>query len=84
MGERCFRQEYMCQFEDAVSTVFDTGLVRQAITDEMQPLRLRAGTQNAGRTTFVPSVIGIVRFGAAGVGSLFEGNQRHSREKAGG
>jgi hypothetical protein len=40
MGERWFRQEYLCEFEDSVSTVFDTDLVRQAITDEVEPLRL--------------------------------------------
>ena len=38
MGERCFRQEYLCEFEDTVSGVFARDLVEQAITDEVEPL----------------------------------------------
>jgi hypothetical protein len=38
MGERCFRQEYLCEFEDAVSGVFVRELVEGAITDEIRPL----------------------------------------------
>ena len=38
MGERCFRQEYLCEFEDSVSGVFDRTLVEEAITDEVEPL----------------------------------------------
>ncbi len=38
MGERCFRQEYLCEFEDSVSGVFDRDLVERAITDEVKPL----------------------------------------------
>jgi hypothetical protein len=38
MGERCFRQEYLCEFEDAVSGVFARELVEGAITDEIKPL----------------------------------------------
>jgi hypothetical protein len=40
MGERCFRQEYLCEFEDSVSGVFDTELVDRAITEEVKPLVL--------------------------------------------
>ena len=38
MGERWFRQEYLCEFEDAVSGVFDRELVERAITDDVEPL----------------------------------------------
>jgi hypothetical protein len=38
MGERCFRQEYLCEFEDSVSGVFDRTLVEEAISDEVEPL----------------------------------------------
>jgi phage FluMu gp28-like protein len=38
MGERCFQQEYLCEFEDSVSGVFDRALVEQAIHDEVEPL----------------------------------------------
>ena len=38
MGERWFRQEYLCEFEDAVSSVFDRDLVERAFTDEFEPL----------------------------------------------
>jgi hypothetical protein len=41
MGERWFRQEYLCQFEDAVSGVFDRELVEQAITYDVEPLAYR-------------------------------------------
>ncbi|HTS28204.1 MAG TPA: terminase family protein [Bryobacteraceae bacterium] len=41
MGERYFRQEYLCEFVDAVSGVFDMDLVERAITDEFQPLIFR-------------------------------------------
>ena len=40
MGERWFRQEYLCEFEDSVSGVFDRELVDRAITDEVKPLIL--------------------------------------------
>jgi hypothetical protein len=40
MGDRWFRQEYECQFEDEVSGVFARDLVVQAITDEVEPLWL--------------------------------------------
>jgi len=39
MGERWFRQEYLCEFTDAVSAVFDRDLVEQAISYEFEALR---------------------------------------------
>jgi hypothetical protein len=38
MGERWFRQEYLCEFEDTLSGVFPRELVEGAITDEIKPL----------------------------------------------
>ena len=38
MGERCFGQEYLCEFEDSVSCVFGKDLVDGALTDEVEPL----------------------------------------------
>lgn len=38
MGERWFRQEYLCEFGDAVSGVFSRDLVERAITDEVEAL----------------------------------------------
>jgi hypothetical protein len=40
MGERWFRQEYECEFVDAVSGVFDRDIVERAITNEVEPLKL--------------------------------------------
>jgi hypothetical protein len=40
MGERWFRQEYCCEFEDAVSGVFDRALVEEAISSDFAPLKL--------------------------------------------
>jgi len=40
MGERWFRQEYLCEFEDTVSGVFDMDAVERAVTEEVEPLRL--------------------------------------------
>ena len=40
MGERSFRQEYMCEFEDSVSGVFGRDLVDRAITGDVEPLDL--------------------------------------------
>jgi hypothetical protein len=39
MGERWFRQEYLCEFTDAVSAVFDRDLVEKAISYDFEPLR---------------------------------------------
>jgi hypothetical protein len=40
MGERWFRQEYLCEFEDMVSGVFARELVESAITEEIKPLMI--------------------------------------------
>jgi Terminase large subunit, T4likevirus-type, N-terminal len=40
MGERWFRQEYLCEFEDSLSGVFARELVEGAITDEIKPLTI--------------------------------------------
>jgi Terminase-like family. len=40
MGEHWFRQEYLCEFVDAVSGVFDRDLVERAISDEFLPLAI--------------------------------------------
>jgi hypothetical protein len=41
MGDRWFRQEYLCEFMDSVSGVFDLDLIQRAITDDVKPLVLR-------------------------------------------
>ena len=41
MGERSFRQEYLCEFVDSVSGLFDRDLVEGAFTDEVKPLVFR-------------------------------------------
>lgn len=41
MGERWFRQEYLCEFVDAVSGVFDRDAVERAFTDAVKPLAIR-------------------------------------------
>jgi hypothetical protein len=38
MGERWFRQEYLCEFVDSVSGVFERDLVERAITYDVEPL----------------------------------------------
>ncbi len=40
MGEAWFRQEYMCEFVDKVSGVFDRGLIEAALTDEFGVLNI--------------------------------------------
>jgi hypothetical protein len=40
MGDRWFRQEYLCEFEDTLSGVFARELVEGAITDEIKPLAI--------------------------------------------
>src|SRR5580658_3803097 len=40
MGERWFRQEYLCEFEDALSGVFSRDLMDRATTDEVEPLEI--------------------------------------------
>jgi hypothetical protein len=38
LGERWFRQEYLCSFEDVVDCVFAYGDIQAALSDEVQPL----------------------------------------------
>ncbi len=40
MGERWFRQEYLCEFEDSVSGVFEGEMVTGAIKEEVKPLEI--------------------------------------------
>jgi phage FluMu gp28-like protein len=40
MGERHFRQEYMCEFEAAEGYVFDRALIERAIRYDIPPLRI--------------------------------------------
>jgi hypothetical protein len=40
MGERWFRQEYLCEFTETEDGVFDADLVRRAITSEFGPLEI--------------------------------------------
>lgn len=40
MGERWFRQEYLCEFEEAVSGVFGRELVEGAVSAKFEPLEL--------------------------------------------
>jgi len=41
MGDRWFRQEYLCEFVEPESCVFERELIERAITDEVEPLVLR-------------------------------------------
>ena len=38
LGERWFRQEYLCEFVDADDAVFRREEIDRAITDEVEPL----------------------------------------------
>jgi hypothetical protein len=40
VGERVFRREYLCEFEDAGAGVFDMDTVEKAMTDDFAPLEL--------------------------------------------
>ncbi len=40
MGERTYRQEYCCEFEDATSAVFSRDLIEAAFTSDFGPLNL--------------------------------------------
>jgi hypothetical protein len=40
MGEMWFRQEYGCEFVDAVSGVFDRDVVEKAVSGEVEPLKI--------------------------------------------
>jgi len=39
-GDRSFRQEYCCEFTDADESLFDSDVIRVAITDKVRPLEL--------------------------------------------
>ena len=41
MGDRWYRQEYLCEFEETMSGVFARELVERAITDDVKPLIIR-------------------------------------------
>jgi hypothetical protein len=41
MGEQWFRQEYQCEFVDAVSGAFDQDLMERAVSDRFEPLLIR-------------------------------------------
>jgi hypothetical protein len=41
MGERSFRQEYMCEFGDAEDSVFDDDDITAALDWNVEPLRIR-------------------------------------------
>ncbi|MGE5647068.1 MAG: terminase large subunit domain-containing protein [Acidobacteriota bacterium] len=43
MGERWFRQEYLCEFVEAEDAVFSREVVERAITEEVKPLWLGGG-----------------------------------------
>ena len=38
MGERCFQQEYLCEFTDAVGSAFSSDAVERAMDDGVEPL----------------------------------------------
>lgn len=40
MGDRCFRQEYLCEFEDTTSGVFGRDVVERAFSGDVEPLVL--------------------------------------------
>ena len=40
MGERWFRQEYLCEFVDSVRGVFDRDLVEGAMASDVTPLAI--------------------------------------------
>lgn len=40
MGERWFRQEYLCEFMDCSATVFGRDLVEGAFSDDIEPLKV--------------------------------------------
>ena len=40
LGEHCFRQEYMCEFADAESLIFNRDDIERAVTRDVEPLVL--------------------------------------------
>jgi hypothetical protein len=43
MGERYFRQEYLCEFVDSVSGMFDRDLMDGAVREDVRPLEIGLG-----------------------------------------
>jgi hypothetical protein len=41
MGDRWFRQEYMCEFLEMEGALFTEEMIQRAFTDEVKPLDLR-------------------------------------------
>jgi hypothetical protein len=40
LGERWFRQEYLCAFEDTIDAVFSYDVIQRALTNDLQPRRI--------------------------------------------
>lgn len=38
MGERWFRQEYLCEFVDVNDSLFDRDVIERAFSDDVKPL----------------------------------------------
>ena len=38
MGERRFRQDYLCEFEESEGQIFSDALIERALTDRIKPL----------------------------------------------
>jgi len=38
LGERWFRQEYLCSFEDVIDAVFSAAVIARALSDDVKPL----------------------------------------------
>jgi len=38
LGERWYRQEYLCSFEDVIDAVFAYADIQAALTDDVKPL----------------------------------------------
>jgi hypothetical protein len=38
LGERWYRQEYLCSFEDTIDAVFSWADIQAALSDDVQPL----------------------------------------------
>jgi phage FluMu gp28-like protein len=41
MGDRWFRQEYMCEFLEMEGALFTEEMIQRAFTDEVKPLDIR-------------------------------------------
>ena len=40
LGERSFRQEYLCEFGDAEGFLFDRALIEACLSDDLEPLEV--------------------------------------------